>query len=293
MKKFIYFFCFLFFVSIEARDQLLIENKIKNEEFLKPIICSKDGISFFLKEIYNNHEYKNFLSSCLIHIIDFIENAQNTLSPQIFTQKVLNIFIQKIYETSFINPFAFLYFLQQSQNYMTDIIFSDKLKVENEIFEIIQNSLVNEFDLLKENSKEFITKCSKKILEKTEYSIQNYLETQNTFNFLIEILASKVLFDIEDCEESWECFKNLTSVISYFYEIKIITNENHLQRIIWALCAQFSKSLEIQIEIVNLDIKDFLKKEIQEKMPLIFSKEEIENNILSKKNYLLKKIDVI
>lgn len=303
-KKYFLFFLFsIFKIKNENKDfidnkNIEIIEKIENleikqdedlkEQFLKPVVFTKNGIEYFLKEIYNNFEYRNFLSSCFIHIIDFLENSENTSNPKIFIQKSLNIFIQKIHQTSFINPYSFLYFLQQSNQYILNVINSEKIKIESEIEKIVEDFLLYEFETLKENPKDFIKKISKKILNSTEKIIIDCTETQKVFCDLIEISASKLIFDTNDFYESWSCFKSLCATISYLYDIGLICNEEVFQRILWAISSNFLNSCELQSENLDKEIKFFLENEINSNLPLIFYKEEIEKNILSKRDFLLK-----
>jgi hypothetical protein len=260
------------------------------KEMTKPVLFTKTGINNFITETYNHESYKSFFSSCLIHILDLIENAHLTTNAPFFIKKVLSIFIQKTHETEFINPYAFLYFLQQVQNTISNILIKEKTSCEASVSNILEEALLNDFELLKYNSQKFVEKNSKKIVSEIETAVKSYSDLQTIFAIFLETVAAKTLFDLLEHEESMECFKALSAAISHFYDNGILPDEDSMHRIIWALCCQFGKSLEIQKESITVKILEDIEQEVKYKMPIIFSREETEQHIMPKKTYLLKEL---
>ncbi len=279
MKKFV--ILFLFFLA-----QLNFFGSF-TEKALLPIPFSRDGINNFLTSIYNNHEYKDFLGSCYIHIIDFVEHAQKTLNCNLFLQKVFNIFIQKIYEIQCLNPYAFLYFLQQVHPKIISILASQKIASELKIKNILKKSLEIDFPLLKSDPEKFLNKYSKEIFEMSNELSLECFDLQRTFSELLEISFTKIYFDISDEDnDSFECFSDISDIISKFYDDSVIQSEEALNRMLWALSSQWNKSFLIQKNSISKEKIDSLKKKFSFEVPVAMLIEESEKHISKKIDYL-------
>ena len=256
---------------------------------LKPITCTKKGIHDFIINIYNHDKYKDFFSSCLIHVLDLLESANKTNSPSMFAKQSLNLFIQKIYETKSINPHAFLYFLQQSHPHLSEIIKNEKLCIEKLISEKLKDLILEEQSLNLDNLKNFSEKCSKIITNSIENDYFSYIETQNIYSSFIENSLLKIFFDMRELDETLECFNQITNCLKYLYDSRIIASEENFHKLIWILSIQFSKSIQLQKDYLSKNSKDILLDFINNLSNEIFS-EEIESIINTKKNFLLNTI---
>jgi hypothetical protein len=285
IKKFCLYLAFIIF-NLNSSSEIEI---MKN--MLRPIEFTKKGIINFIENIYNDTKYKNFLSSCFVHIIDLMEYSQKINNGSIFIQQVLYLFSQKLNESSIVNPHAILYFLQQSHKYMSEIISGEKIFIEKLIYTQLENALIEDFELLQKKPKDFIEKQSKSISLLIEKNYIDYLETQNAYSSLIENAFSKIIFDMKETEESCDCFNQLASSINYYYETGIIKNESIMHRILWSLCIQFYKSIEIQKNKITKNEIEIIKKHISSKLPSVINIEEIEPLIITKKNFLINKIN--
>lgn len=303
INKNLYFFCksillfFLFnslycsFISIKidnSEKEKTIKNNFYNdsiEYMLSPVICTRSGIRDFILNIYNNVNYKDFLGSCLIHLIDFIENSINVKNRKIFIKKVFDLYIQKIYEVKVVNPHSFLYFLEHTYNHINDLILSDRIYLENIVENILDKALNEDLELLNNDKKSFLKKYSKIINNEIENNIFEDLDIQNSYINLIEVCMSKLIFDIKELDESLNAFKQISSFINHIYELKLIKNEELLNRLLWILTIQFSNSINIQKKYLGYEGQKILNKFINELPDILFS-EEIESLILNKKLYL-------
>lgn len=304
-NKNLYFFLnpILFFFLFNSLNGSFISIKIDNNEkevnkniindkysdnieyMLQPVICTKLGIRDFIINIYNNPNYKDFLGSCLIHLIDFIESSVNVKNRKVFIKKVFDLYIQKIYEVKVVNPHSFLYFLEHTYNHINDLILSDRIYLENIIENILDKALNEDLYLLNNDKKNFLKKYSKVINNEIENNIFEDLDLQNSYIALIEVCLSKLIFDIKELDDSLNAFKQISSFINHIYEFKLIKNEETLNRLLWILTIQFSNSINIQKKYLGYEGQKVLNKFINELPDILFT-DEIESLILNKKLYL-------
>ncbi len=280
MRKIVVFILLFFFIKIELVGSF-------KERALLPIPFSRDGINNFLTSIYNDNEYKDFLGFCYIHIIDLIEHAEKTSNCNLFLQKVFNIFIQKIYEIKCLNPYAFLYFLQQVHPRIISILFSQKIASEVEIKNVLKKSLEVDFSILRTDPDKFLDKCSREIFELSNELSVEYFNLQRIFSELVEISLSKIYFDILDEDaDAFDCFSNISSTIAKLYDDNVVQSEEALNRMLWALSSQWNKSFLIQKNSISKEKADLLKKNFYFDMPAVFLIDETEKHIIKKSDYL-------
>jgi hypothetical protein len=220
-----------------------------------------------------------------------MEYSQKINNGSLFIQQVFYLFSQKLNESSIVNPHALLYFLQQGHKYMSEIISGEKIFIEKLISTQLENALIEDLELLQKKPKDFIEKQAKSISLLIEKNYLDYLETQNTYCFLIEQAFSKIIFDIKETEDSCECLNQLISSINYYYETGIIKNESIMHRILWALCVQFYKSIEIQKNKITKKEISIIKNHISNKLPHAINIDEIEPLIITKKRFLNNEIN--
>jgi hypothetical protein len=263
-----------------------IHSEAISQQMLRPIECTSRGLQLFITTIYNDSYYKDFLGSCLIHVLDLIEFAQKSQHGIFFIKQSLNLFMQKFSQGSMINPFALLYFMQQSNQYLVVSLTNEKLMLEKSIAEYLKKMLTDDFQLLQDNGVLFIEKHSKELAKISENKVLDFLDLQFTYNAFLERACHMILFDFYDYSESCDCFKKIISDIVYKFEIGIINNEQVYHRILWGITSRFVHSLQLQKKIISPNGISYIKQFIATSLPKIMYEQELEQGITTKIDYI-------
>jgi len=274
-------------------NQLTVEehdNQKKMEFLLQPIICTQSGLKKFIDDIYNNDLYREFLGSCFMHIIDLIDFAEKTSSRSLFIQESMYLFMLKMTQVSYVNPFAFLYFLQASNQKIIDVLMNEKLHVTLDVENYLKSMLVDDFDLLQKDSKQFIEKHSKEIVKLTENKIIDYSNLQFLYNNFIEQCCNLIVFDFTEYQETCDCFRKIIQDIVMKYETGIIKNEKTLHRILWILSSRFSYALSLQKNNLSSLAHTYIYETISTTLPKIMYEPESEEGITKKIDYIIKNL---
>lgn len=281
-------------ISLVFMAQLLYVNLIYCEgineqlmtQFSAPIECTRKGIKTFITNSYNHPLYKDFLSTCMIHIIDLLDFAHKKNNNIFFIYQILNLFMQKIHETPCINPYALLYFLQHSVPLVSEILNAETLSMNKKIEKILEDALINDFNLLKNKPEEFIKKQTQAIINTSKSEMSQYIKVQNAYCHIIELLLSKMFFDLQETSDACECFEKLLITIDYAFKSGVLIDEEALQKTEWALCSRWIYSLQLQNNDLPKSKKKFIKEFTQKRVEKILLSNEIDELIVKKGQFL-------
>jgi hypothetical protein len=286
MKKFILIFIFLLIHSIA------ISTEDRYQEFLKPIECTGKGIRNFLTDKYNHHTYPDFMANCFIHIIDLISYAHKYCPNPIFIKQIFSLFAQKGKELKQVNPFAFLYFLETIYPIILELIITDKKTMKEYIKNILSTGLTEDQELFNSAPESFVDKYSIKLTELFEQHSTNYEMIFLSFLSCVETYAERVIFDTTNAEESIAVLIKLLSILND-YSISNLCENTIIHRLYWTLIYRFCYFVELNNTNKNKDFTQKIIEYIENGMfPCFFYEVELEPLIITKKDFLLNKINV-
>ena len=254
---------------------------------LQPIECNHFGIKNFFKNTYNHPYYKDFFPTCFMHVLDLLSHAHANCNEIAFVEQIFLVFNQKLKECTWINPYALIYFIERSQPYLFDIYAAEKNTCEQEASKILVKALKEDFELAQSSPELFVQKYIHTVQNHLYYSICEQQEMKQSFALFIEQSIDRIIFDITEGKDSWDCFIHLASCVHNLYQGSLIYNEAAFQRILWSLCNRFCYCLElIYLQIPN-EIYEYILKDFSdfEKMPALLTN-EIEALMISKNEWM-------
>ena len=76
----------------------------------------------FFKNVFNDSEYKNFITHDFSHILKFISTGKRSLYPKPWIKNFLDFFGQKLKSTMYINAYMFVDFLQDFEDLLKNYV---------------------------------------------------------------------------------------------------------------------------------------------------------------------------
>lgn len=286
--KFMNYYFFLLFLSLN----LNFLNSFEYNDLIKPIECTGKGIRYFLLNSYNQPKYTIFMENCFIHIIDLITYAHLYCQNGIFIKQIFSLFSQKGKELKFVNPYALLYVLESLHNPLLEMIIIEKKNIKMILKKELEESLINDHEMLKASPELFLEKYSSKTSELIEEVIlQNNMITESFIAFT-ETMLERILFDISsNAEDAFFIYDNLLSILHKYYESGFI-DKITCNRLMWIIIHKFCYCVDLHMELTKKEniilLISILKKSKEEKKYYL---EEIEPLIITKFDFLISHLN--
>ena len=264
--------------------------------FFTPINFSKNGINFFLKDVFNNNEYKKLLPHNLDHIKYFLTYGAKTNQGLTYPQAVLRLFSSKLKETSYVNAYNFEDFLktlpQLVKKYFTTK--EDSTDKHEEIKNIIYKNFMNKFDIFKEQPAVFVSSLAKEIeaIFEIESKLKQKLEEEKLRQLIIRFVdlnLNKIVWSPYDNDDIWENIKEVGSSIKQLHTANIVTNPADINDMYRSLTFQFCKFLDLAGSDLSLEFYQKVADDINANS-VEFVEQPEKEDIKSKKQHIIEAI---
>ena len=257
--------------------------------FLKPIKFTRSGMRCFFKHRFNHSIYaKDFLACCFDDLDSFLERAKDIPHPRSYCESVIDIFHQRLKESSWVNPYAFFLLLERLPEHLGSLCEENLLASQAAIARCLRNALLNRFNELKQTPDTFITDVSQEIFMITQSSDEeiSVRELQHCVRRFLECSLNKIIWDPREGLEAWECFKAIADSLETLRNYGIVTDTKALNHLYWSLLYRYCYF----IECAGSEVSAESYKTMQEELSLLtwLSLEEQEDFILTKKERLKK-----
>lgn len=288
--------CLTMLISISIAQPACAQNPCETPvlddillSFLKPIKFTRTGIQCFFKHRFNNSFYaKNFLSCCLDDLNCFLERAHGMEFPRTYCESVIDLFHQRLKESSWINPYALFLFLERVPEPLGPVFNENLLAQQTAIARCLRTALLNKFDQLKQEPDLFISSVSEEIFMVTNSNGEetSVRELQHCLHRFLECALNKIIWDPREGTETWECFKAIAESLETLRNYGILNDTKSLNQLYWSLLYRFCYF----IECAGSEIPLQTYKLMNEEAPLLMwlTLEEQEDFIMSKGERLKK-----
>ena len=256
--------------------------------FLQPVQFTRTGMDEFFRTVFNSTLYsERFLPSCFVHMIDFFEYSKKNNKPYSFYESVFLLFHHRLKESSWINSYALLMFMEQLPEYLEVMPASHHEKMMNLLKVELQKAVNDRSFLLKDRADNFYTETAERILSsmKTAEADGTLRDVQKSLTTFLEHSFGKLIWNPHEKEDIWKTIKLLAQKCELLYKFGCLANTDDLNRLIWSLLYRFGYFIDcagsqLPVEFYQT-IRDDLKKE-----PLTFlTLEESEKWLVPKNKY--------
>ncbi|MGZ6251097.1 MAG: hypothetical protein ACXWL2_03650 [Candidatus Chromulinivorax sp.] len=266
--------------------------------FLRPINFTKEGITHYFKYTYNHEQYTEYLPYNLGHMIQFLEFGQKNEQNEIYAISIIKLFLQKIKGCDYMNSYS----LVTSMPKLADALSPYMEKKEAGLLQELQNSLKkrfstifsNYFSYFQKNPDAFLDALSEQIAKKTnDVQTQQHIEIEHIKKDIVRFLETcfgKLIWAPQDAYNAWVAINDLASQAEQFLDKKLLTDINALDDLCWSLIHRFCYFIDIAAQDISQDVFRQIINDIYHEKLILLKLEEQEDLILSKKDFLLKKL---
>lgn len=277
----------------------LNENKSRTTIF-------NNAFSKYIKEIYNNKYYSNFLSQDGSHIIEFLQLSKelNLETESIYT--CLRLFYNKIKACEIVDDTVALQILKPLPNLIKKHI-SPKYKPSNDLKFLkksIEKTIIFKFtDHIKDFQREpniFLSELSKdiskiaktEILQTQKTTADNEIKTRLRVLIIkfLEITFNKLMWDLKSYESIWESVLEIANNLINLSEHKIIDHIDDFDDLLWSLTHRFCYFLNISGSYLPVNFYEEIENDIASGTAFFLEIEEQDDGIKTKKEILLSEL---
>lgn len=260
-----------------------------------PISFGPHCFNEFMQNVYNQYEYASVvLPNSMHHLLQFFEYGTTYRQPRSYYKSVVKLFHNKIKASEYINPYAFSDMLEKINPLLRNQMVSHEShswhKISSDINEILYHSFVSNFPLFKASPKTFLSDLSESIVQRFQKSADEEIEIahlQASMLRFFEISIGKLVWSPEDKEKSWHLVKKIADQLAELLEADIIANVDDLDDIYWSLVHRYCFYLDVAQTNLAPETFAYIRTDIESNPCVLFSLEEQEPFITSKKQHLL------
>jgi len=267
--------------------------------FLRPINFSKEGIAHYFSYTYNHERYTQYLPYNFSHMVQFLEFGLENNQTQQYAQSIIKLFLQKIKACEFIESYALHHAMPQLANalepYLVKKEYSLLQELERSLKERFSSIFSTYFSYFQKNPDAFLDALAQQIAKKTnEVQTQQHIDIEQVKKDVVrflEICMNKLIWSPQDGYGAWLSINQLADDAELFLDKKLITNIDALDDLHWSLIHRFCYFVDIAQQDISQDAFVQIINDIHTHDLAIFSIEEQEDLITSKKDHLLRKIN--
>lgn len=228
-----------------------------------------------------------------MHVIDFFEYGKKNNKPYSFYESVFNLFHHRMKESSWVNSYALLMFMEQLPEYLDTMPALHHEKMVNLLKTELQKAVNDRSFLLKDRADSFYTETAEHILTTIKAAEANgsLHDVQKSLTTFLEHSFSKLIWNPREHDDIWKTIKLLGSKCELLYHFGCLASMDDVNRLVWSLLYRFGYFIDCAGSQLPLEfyqnIRDDIKKE-----PLPFLHfEESEKWLIPKNGYLTNLLD--
>lgn len=260
-----------------------LKNSIEN--FLSPVVFTQDGFADFFIHQYNTRRYAHeFLPCCFVHVLDFLANARTTPAPQEFAISALDLFHQRLKDSTWVNPYALIMLLEHMPDSISSLCTPpDQYTAYRQI---LHDALLYEFGTLKSDPEQFLDTTTQKICDQ-EAVLNTTKQLQERATRFVESALDKLIWSPNEQAATWHTCCTIGRQLQMLHHRNIIPDETELNHLIWSLIYRFSYFLEYAGRYISEETYTQIRKEMENENTQFLDYEEIESYMTDKRTFLL------
>ncbi|KKP24314.1 MAG: hypothetical protein SZ59_C0002G0160 [candidate division TM6 bacterium GW2011_GWF2_28_16] len=257
----------------------------------------------YIKEVFNNKYYSNYLSQNGAHFIEFLElsNELNLDTENLIT--CIRLFYNKIKACEIVDASVLTQILNPMPNLLEKYFskLDDKINfkyLKQSIQKIILFKLSSYITNIQNNQTIFANELSQEINKITKNEIKNLktekeqLYIQERLRSLIikflEITLSKLIWDYKNYQPIWGSVCSISNYIERLVEFRIIDHRDDLDDLLWSLVHRFSFFLNLAGSQLPAQFYEEVENDISSGTVFFLELEEQDQAIKTKKEVFLQ-----
>lgn len=259
------------------------------QAFLQPVEFSRHGINSFFTTVFNSSLYaERFLGSCFVHVSDFLIHGKTYNKPYSYYESVFNLFHHRLKESSWVNPYAMLVFLDQLPEYIETMPDQYYKKVTATIKEELEKTLNERAFLLKDRSDQFYQEAAERMVTtfKTLERDGTLRDVQRSITTFLEGALNKIIWNPQEQVDIWKSIKLIAHKCEQLQLYGCISNSDEVNRLLWSLLYRFGYFIECTGGNLPLEFYQTIRDDLQKEKPSFLTLTESEEWLIPKEKYL-------
>lgn len=282
----------LFIILVNITSSTHPANSLADQalvKYLEKPRFTKTGLADFFIQQFNNNLYNQFLSRCLVHVIDFLDYAKSSKKPTSFVIKVFNLFDQRIKECSWINAYALIALMDEFVTRLPAYCsIEEQGNRQAQIRAELKKLYAQDKQKYKKNSDLFFETASRAIdgILQPPQEHMDALELQLRATKFLEEAIGKLIWNPHDQLEIWHNVCAIATKLQELHHVGVIGSLDDLNILTWALIYRFGYFIDCAGSQLNADFFKEMADDIgHNKIPAFMTSEQ-EHFLLPKKQYL-------
>lgn len=259
------------------------------QTFLQPVDFTRSGINTFFTTTFNSTLYtERFLGSCLIHVVDFLDHGKKHNKPYSYFESVFYLFHHRLKESTWVNPWATLIFLEQLPEYIETMPNEYYQKLTLALKTELEKTLNDRAFLLKDRRDQFYQETAERMVStlKTIERDGTLRDVQRSITLFLESMLNKIIWNPQEHADIWSTIKLITQKCEQLHLYGCLGNTDELNRLYWSLLYRFGYFIECSGGNLPLEFYQNIRDEIQKEKPSFLLLEESEEWLTTKESYL-------
>ena len=252
------------------------ENKKRVNLFVTKIDFTKDGVSLFLNQTFNNREYgAEYLSYSLNHLSQFLEFAHaNKQSPE-FIEGALRLFNQKIKNSPFLTASALERFLERASPHFQEHLAVTPFSLWQESKHLLSQAFREKFSFAQKDPLGFFEYVSKNLAHEVQINMITPERVRATCMRFLSCTTDKIIWSPSDQIETWRSFKKIGDNFHALHLKKVIPDELDANELYWSLIERYCYFLKLTGTRLSLDTCRTIKQDLSDRsIPWLLQKEQ-------------------
>jgi hypothetical protein len=252
------------------------ENKKRVNLFVTKIDFTRDGVSLFLNQTFNNREYgTEFLPYSLSHLTQFLEFAHtNKQSPE-FIEGALRLFNQKIKNAPFLTASALERFLERASPHFQEQIAVTPFSLWQESKHLLSEAFREKFSFAQQDPLGFFEYVSKNLAHEVQTNMITPERVRATCMRFLSCTTDKIIWSPSDQIETWRSFKKIGDSFHELHVKKVIPDELDVNELYWSLIERYCYFLKLAGTRLSLDTCKSIKQDLfGRSIPWLLQKEQ-------------------
>lgn len=261
------------------------------------------ALSGYVKDVYNNQNYANFISQNGSHIVDFLELSEelNLEITPLYT--CLRLFYNKIKSCELVDDTVLIQILKPLPNLIHRHFEKNKEKLSLQILKrniekTITFRFTNHIKEFEEKPNSFISKLSEEVIKVAKEEV-NHLQQNKNKNYMkerfrnliirfLEITISKLIWDTQSYHSIWQSVLEISDSIMALADYKALDHIDDLDDLLWSLTHRFNYFLKITGPLLPPSFYEEVEDDIANGAAYFLEMEELDEGITTKKEILLR-----
>jgi hypothetical protein len=252
------------------------ENKKRINLFVTKIDFTRDGVSLFLNQTFNNREYgTEFLPYSLSHLTQFLEFAHaNKQSPE-FIEGALRLFNQKIKNSAFLTACSLERFLERASPHFHEHLAVTPFSLWQESKHLLSQAFREKFSFAQTDPLGFFEYVSKNLAYEVQTNMITPERVRATCMRFLSCATDKIIWSPSDQAETWRSFKKIGDNFHALHLKKVIPDELDANELYWSLIERYCYFLKLTGTRLSLDTCRTIKQDLSDRsIPWLLQKEQ-------------------